>query len=491
MVDLFKIRFTGATSTASVQQTYSLLPQVDAAPSLTPTIYDSQAPNPQECPGYKASNVVQNDKGVMADLTLSGSNCQVFGNDILNLVLEVQYQAKERLNVKIYPKYLSHHNTSQYILPSSIVPAPESDGKTTKSNSDLIFDWSDSPSFQFKITRASNGEELFSTYGHVLVYEDQFLEVVTNMISNYNVYGLAENIHEFYLGHNYTQTFWNSDVGITSGNPLDGNIYGVHPFYQESRYHSGSNTTSHRVYARNAHGQEWLLRSDTITYRTLGGSFDFYFLSGQEKDGGSTAVQTIRQYHAGCVGLPAMQMFWTLGLHQCRLGYDNLSMIEQVVDNYKAADIPLESIWTDFDMFDGYRSFINNPVTYPVDAMTKWVDTLHENNQFYVPLVWSNIYRPNHGNVSDAYAPYQRGAELETFIRNPRTGDFYTGDNWPGYSVWGDFMVTSSYEWWASEIETWHKQVPFDGVLSDLSEPASYCVGSCGEDKLYLNPVHG
>jgi alpha-glucosidase len=63
------------------------------------------------------------------------------------------------------------------------------------------------------------------------------------------------------------------------------------------------------VYARNAHGQEWLLRSDIITYRTLGGSFDFYFLSGQEKDGESAAVQTIRQYHAGCVGLPAMQMF--------------------------------------------------------------------------------------------------------------------------------------------------------------------------------------
>lgn len=244
------------------------------------------------------------------------------------------------------------------------------------------------------------------------------------------------------------------------------------------------------MFARNAHGQEWLLRGNTITYRTLGGSFDFYFLSGQKEDGGSSAVQTIRQYHAGCVGLPAMQMFWTLGLHQCRLGYDNLSMIEQVVDNYKAANIPLESIWTDFDMFDGYRSFINNPVTYPVDAMAKWVETLHENDQYYVPLVWSNIYRPNPDNASDAYAPYQRGAELETFIRNPHTGDFYTGDNWPGYSVWGDFMVPSSYAWWANEIETWHKHVPFDGVLSDLSEPASYCVGSCGEDKLYLNPVH-
>ncbi len=63
------------------------------------------------------------------------------GNDIVDLVLEVQYQTKERLNVKIYPKYLSAHNTSQFILPSSIVPAPVSDGKTTISTSDLRFEW--------------------------------------------------------------------------------------------------------------------------------------------------------------------------------------------------------------------------------------------------------------------------------------------------------------------------------------------------------------
>ncbi|KAI7973579.1 hypothetical protein EIK77_004185 [Talaromyces pinophilus] len=165
-------------------------------------------------------------------------------------------------------------------------------------------------------------------------------------------------------------------------------------------------------------------------------------------------------------------------------------MIEQVVENYKAANIPLEGIWTDFDIFDGYRSFINNPVSYPVDEMANWVDKLHQNNQYYVPLIWTNIYRENPTNPNDTYPPYARGAELETFIRNPASGDFYNGNNWPGFSVWGDFMLQSSYSWWANEIKTWHDQIPFDGLLSDLSEPASYCVGSCGDGKLDLNPVH-
>lgn len=160
----------------------TLSPQINALPSLTPTVYDNNAPDPQACPGYKASNVAENDHGFTADLTIAGANCQAFGNDIADLILEVSYQAKERLNVRIYPKNIAPANSSQYILPADLVDQPEWDGKTNSNCSDLAFSWSNDPSFQFKILRVSTGEELFSTYGHVIVYEDQFLELVTNMV---------------------------------------------------------------------------------------------------------------------------------------------------------------------------------------------------------------------------------------------------------------------------------------------------------------------
>lgn len=129
---------------------------------------------------------------------------------------------------------------------------------------------------------------------------------------------------------------------MDAGNTVDGNVYGTFPFYQETRYHSGEASTAHGAYARNAHGQEWLLRSDTLTYRTLGGSFDLYFLSGQTEDGSSSAVETIRQFQVGCVGTPAMQMFWTFGFHQTRWGYENISVTQGIVDSYREANIPLE-----------------------------------------------------------------------------------------------------------------------------------------------------
>lgn len=113
--------------------------------------------------------------------------------------------------------------------------------------------------------------------------------------------------------------------------------------YLETRYKNSSASTSHGVYARNAHAQEWLLRSDNITYRTTGGSFDLYFLSG------SKPLDVVAQYQKGIVGLPKEEMYWTFGFHQCRWGYQNWSVLQEVVDDYARFGIQLETIWTDID----------------------------------------------------------------------------------------------------------------------------------------------
>lgn len=134
---VFIVTAQAESSISTVVQSKTASPEIAVAPSLTPTFRDPQAPNPQKCPGYKATNIERDLKGVKADLTIAGLNCQAFGNDIRELVLEVQYQTKARLNVKIFPKYLSDQNRTQYILPDSLVFEPGRDEKTTISNSDL------------------------------------------------------------------------------------------------------------------------------------------------------------------------------------------------------------------------------------------------------------------------------------------------------------------------------------------------------------------
>lgn len=94
----------------------------------------------------------------------------------------MEYQSKERLAVRIVPKYLASENQSLYILDPGLTPYPSVDDGASKDGSDLKFSWSNSPSFQFKVERSSSGEVLFDTTGHVIVFEDQFLELATNMV---------------------------------------------------------------------------------------------------------------------------------------------------------------------------------------------------------------------------------------------------------------------------------------------------------------------
>ena len=195
----------------------TLKSSVDDAPSLIPNILDTTAPNAQKiCPGYKASNVATTVHGYTADLTLAGKPCNAYGNDIVDLSLTVEYQNKQRLNVKIVPRYLGARNQSQYILPAHLAGLPTVDAGATLLHNDLNFTYSNTPSFQFEVSRGR--DVIFSTMGSVIVFEDQFLELVTPMVSNYNAYGLAEYIGNFRLGTNATRTFYAADAG----NPIDG-----------------------------------------------------------------------------------------------------------------------------------------------------------------------------------------------------------------------------------------------------------------------------
>jgi alpha-glucosidase len=380
---------------------------------------------------------------------------------ILNLT--VAYQNADRLSVYIRPleTSLDVTNTTWFILDETLVPRPgdSDDVESAADDGDLEFSWSNDPSFSFTVTRKSTGDAIFDTSGSVLVFEDQFVEFVTSMPENYNVYGLGERIHGLRLGNNFTATIYAADAG----DPIDYNIYGSHPVYLDTRYYEVSengsqtlvtsnetdaNTTyqsySHGVFLRNAHGQEILMRSDNITWRTIGGSLDLYFYAGP------SAPEVIKQ-HQEVIGFPAMQQYFTFGYHQCRWGYQNWTVLQDVVDNFAALSIPLENIWTDIDYMKHYRDFEMDPNTFPVNLGQQFLSKLHDNHQHYIPIVDSAIYIPNPDNATDAYAPYNRGNEVGAFLNNP-DGSQYIGSVWPGYTVFPDWLSENASDWWSSEM---------------------------------------
>jgi len=47
------------------------------------------------CPGYRASNLRSSPEGLVADLTLAGPPCNVYGDDVVDLTLTVTYETSE------------------------------------------------------------------------------------------------------------------------------------------------------------------------------------------------------------------------------------------------------------------------------------------------------------------------------------------------------------------------------------------------------------
>jgi alpha-glucosidase len=158
---------------------------------------------------------------------------------------------------------------------------------------------------------------LFTTSGHALIFEPQYLRLKTTLPPAANIYGLGEHTEPFRLDvvGNTTLTMWARDA---FGIPRGTNLYGTHPVYFEHRPKGGT----HAVFLLSSSGMDVKIRHSggydptTLEYNVIGGVFDFYFLAGSETEPAEVAKQ-----YAQVVGTPAEVPYWSFGLHQCRYGY--------------------------------------------------------------------------------------------------------------------------------------------------------------------------
>jgi alpha-glucosidase len=74
------------------------------------------------------------------------------------------------------------------------------------------------------------------------------------------------------------------------------------------------------------------------------------------------------------------------------------------------------------------------------------------------------VYVPAPGNGTDANPTYDRGKALDLYIKHGEGHtDDYIGIQWPGFSVWPDFLHNATQNFWTNEMQLYHDQLPFDG----------------------------
>ncbi|KAI0370024.1 hypothetical protein BV20DRAFT_979737 [Pilatotrama ljubarskyi] len=479
---------------------------------------DPFARNTSFCPGYLLSSLRETPTGLVAQLSLAGTACNAFGPDVADLILEVTYDTETRLHVNIYDAA-----KSQLTIPTSVIQLASSlNDSSLKDKSDLVFNHERSP-FAFWITRPSQPDDLplFDTRtsslpptpippvivgdnstaldGFPLVFEDQYLQLASALPLGANMYGLGEVIASSGfrrdIGTNGStgtiQTIWTRGAS----DPIDENMYGTHPFYLEHRYNGTTGRSqSHGVLHFSAAGSDILLLTpptspvSLIEYRAIGGTLDFYFFSGP-------SPQRVVEQYGELIGLPTWQPYWAFGFHLCRWGYKTVNETKEQVEDMRAADIPLETMWNDIDLYHAARDFTTDPVNYPGKEVKSFIRNLVVHHQHYIPIV--DAATPHIENETDirhraASIEYRQAAcwfvhnsypaTRDVWIKNP-DGSEYIGSGRPGYQVYPDWFSENSPMYWEEALRNWTELgVGFSGLWLDLNEAVSQCIGSCGSD---------
>lgn len=95
----------------------ALLATVSTTAALSPLSSSEFSDKVKNCPGYAVSKTENTSNGgVKAYLNLAGDACNGFGPDEKNLVLEAEYETKERLHVKIFDQVSFSIKYVRYLL---------------------------------------------------------------------------------------------------------------------------------------------------------------------------------------------------------------------------------------------------------------------------------------------------------------------------------------------------------------------------------------
>ena len=106
-----------------------------------------------------------------------------------------------------------------------------------------------------------------------------------------------------------------------------------------------------------------------MQYRLLGGTLDFYFFAGP-------SPQKVIEQYGQLVGLPTWQPAWGFGFQLSRWGYRDINDTRDQVVNMRAANIPLEVMWNDIDLYHAIRDLTTDPVSFPAAEVRAFIDEL-------------------------------------------------------------------------------------------------------------------
>lgn len=198
-------------------------------------------------------------------------------------------------------------------------------------------------------------------------------------------------------------------------------------------------------------------RRDTMQIKAAKNDLTVYIITGEnEKD-------IVKQFR-GIIGRSYIPPLWAFGYGQSRWGYKNEADIREVATKYKAAGIPLDSIYLDIDYMERYKDFTVDEERFP-DLKGLAADMQAEGIHL-VPIIDAGV------KIEDGYSVYEEGVEKNYFCKNAEGGDF-VGAVWPGRVHFPDFLQPEARDWFGKKYAVLTEQ-GIDGFWNDMNEPAIF-----------------
>ncbi len=188
-----------------------------------------------------------------------------------------------------------------------------------------------------------------------------------------------------------------------------------------------------------------------------GNDLSVYIITGEnEKD-------IVKQFR-NIIGRSYVPPLWAFGYGQSRWGYRNEDDIREVAKQYKAAGIPIDSIYLDIDYMERYKDFTVDSERFP--DLKKLADDMKTQGIHLVPIIDAGV------KIEEGYDVYEEGVQHNYFCKNAEGEDF-VGAVWPGRVHFPDFLQPEARKWFGRKYSVL-TDMGIEGFWNDMNEPAIF-----------------
>ncbi len=267
-------------------------------------------------------------------------------------------------------------------------------------------------------------------------------------------------------------TMWNSDTPAYHE--------GTDPIYQDIPFYIGwQNSNAYGIFFDNSYRTNFdfgaNLEAD-VTFTAEGGELNYYFFYGP-------SIKKILSRYADLTGHMPMMPKWSLGNQQSRWSYFPDTIAKEIVNKYRADDLPLDVLHLDIHFMNDYRVFTWSPKNYPDPSA--FTQTLAKQGVKVVVIVDPGIkYQPPTPGAKDAttnpelapqkdsYYIYNQGIANNYFLKRA-DGKLWIGKVWPGDSVYTDYTIPAAAKWWGDSLRAYTDH-GVAGFWNDMNEPSDF-----------------